>query len=58
MFNTNAFLTGLNKSVLSDGKVLLCDLEGTTIPKVIENSCMIKDFPFYHYEVDIRGGLQ
>ena len=29
MFNTNAFLTGLNKSMLSDNKVLICDLEGT-----------------------------
>ena len=54
MFNTNAFLTGLNKSMLSDGKVLLCDLEGTTIPnRKIEDKYMIKDFPFYHY--DVRG---
>ena len=33
MFKTNAFLTGLNMSMLSDDKVLICDLEGTTIPK-------------------------
>ena len=56
MFNTNAFLTRFNKSMLLDNKVLICDLECTTISnRKIENSHMIKDFPFYRYDVDILG---
>ncbi len=55
MFNTNAFLTGLN--TFSDNKVLICDLEGTTIPKEqkrIEDRYTIKDFPFYHNDAGDR----
>lgn len=31
MFNTNSYISGFNFITSSDGKVLICDLEGTTV---------------------------